>query len=64
MLRVINPAHKKLSLFGFLLLRAIFTIQGAHNRFGIMAAGSWSNQQQFALWLWFRQEVFYLAFCF
>ena len=33
MLRVINPAHKRLSLFGFLLLRTIFTIQGAHSVF-------------------------------
>src|SRR5215210_4761168 len=32
MLRVTNPAHKRLALFGFLLLRTIFTIQGAHNR--------------------------------
>jgi hypothetical protein len=30
MLRVTNPAHKRLALFGFLLLRTIFTIQGAH----------------------------------
>jgi hypothetical protein len=24
----------------------------------------WSNQQQFALWLWFVQDVINLAFCF
>ena len=30
MFRVINPAHKRLSLFGFLFLRTIFTIQGTH----------------------------------
>ena len=30
MLRVTNPAHKTLSLFIFLFLRTIFTIQGTH----------------------------------
>ncbi len=34
MLRVINPAHKRLALFGFLLLRTMFTIQGTHMGFG------------------------------
>jgi hypothetical protein len=33
MLRVTNPAHKRLSLSGFLLLRTIFTIQGTHSVF-------------------------------
>jgi hypothetical protein len=33
MLRVTNPAHKRLSLFGFLFLRTIFTIQGTHSVF-------------------------------
>ena len=28
MFRVINPAHKRLSLSGFLFLRTIFTIRG------------------------------------
>src|SRR3954451_3612390 len=31
MLQVINPAHKRLALFGFLFLRTIFTIQGTHS---------------------------------
>ena len=33
MLRVINPAHKRLALSGFLFLRTIFTIQGTHSVF-------------------------------
>jgi hypothetical protein len=27
-------------------------------------AGRWSNRQQFAIWLWFRLDVNYVAFCF
>ncbi len=30
MLRVTNPAHKRLALSGFLFLRTIFIIQGTH----------------------------------
>jgi hypothetical protein len=33
MLRVVTPRIKRLSLSGFLFLRAIFTIQGAHSVF-------------------------------
>ncbi|HEX8356035.1 MAG TPA: hypothetical protein VF610_01420, partial [Segetibacter sp.] len=33
MLGVVNPPHKRLTLSGFLLLRTIFTIQGAHSVF-------------------------------
>ena len=36
MLRVTNPAHKRLSLSGFLFLRTIFTIQGAHKSLPIL----------------------------
>ena len=44
MLRVTNPAHKKLSLFGFLFLRTIFTIQGTHN--GIANSGADGNYNE------------------
>jgi hypothetical protein len=40
MLEVTNPPHKRLALFGFLLLRTIFTIQGTHNSlYAIVALG-------------------------
>jgi hypothetical protein len=40
MLRVTNPAPKRLTLSGFLLIRTIFTIQGTHNSlYAIVALG-------------------------
>ena len=38
MFRLINPARKRLSLFGFLFIRTIFTIQGTHMGFCAIAA--------------------------
>jgi hypothetical protein len=38
MLRVTDPAHKRLTLSGFLLIRTIFTIQGTHNSFYAIVA--------------------------
>ena len=49
MLRVTNPAHKRLSLSGFLFLRTIFIIQSTHK--GIANRWGWtlSNRQQIAI---------------
>jgi hypothetical protein len=48
MLRNVTPAHKRLSLSGFLFLRTIFTIQGTHSGFSAMQAEEYVRIIQFA----------------
>jgi hypothetical protein len=43
MLRNVTPAHKRLSLSGFLFLRTIFTIQGTHRAFVLLAQDKQSS---------------------
>src|SRR3954453_17274764 len=45
MLRVVTPAHKRLSLSGFSFLRTIFTIQGTHTCIAKSVAGRNKLQQ-------------------
>ena len=45
----------------FSALKFAGTNTAYNNRFGVMAAGRWSNRQQFAIHLQFQQDVINLA---
>ena len=52
MFRVTNPAHKRLSLFGLLILRTIFTIQGTHMSVCNMSADETRLKSSFSIKLY------------